>query len=102
MKNEKEKGKESKCSFEKVDFYYFFQLVNNSVLWKKDEEFAKRGNISLCNSEKRPKNLVASSTFKPFKTYVEDITAVERMKTNIFMNWPIYIKFAVSEICRVL
>lgn len=47
------------------------------------ENLRKRSNIVLCSDEKRSKNVLTSPTFKLFKVYDEDLTAVERLKTNI-------------------
>lgn len=52
-------------------------------------------NAVFCNADKRAKTLVASLTFKSFKTFNEASTAVERLKTSILMNRPIYLGFAI-------
>lgn len=92
------KRKEAKSSFPK----YFLKLMYNSVLGKTMENLRKTGNIALCNGEKRAQKLVALPTFKSFQTYDEDLNAVERLKTSILMNCPIYVGFAILELSKLV
>lgn len=59
-------------------------------------------NVVFCNANKREKKLLASPTFKSFKTFNEDSTTVERFKTSILMNRPIYLGFAIIELPKLL
>lgn len=76
--------------------------MNNSVFGKTMENLRKRWNIVLCNDEKRSKKLGASPGFMSFKTFEEDLTAIEKMKTNILMNRPIFFGFAILELSKFL
>lgn len=87
------KEKEAKSAFEKD----FLKIMNNSVSRKTRENLRKRRNILLCNNEKRAKQLVGSPTLQSFKTYEEGLTAVERLKTSIFMNRTVYVRFAILK-----
>lgn len=37
-----------------------------------------------------------------FKTFEEDLTAIEKMKTNILMNRPIFFRIAILELSKFL
>lgn len=50
---------------------------------------------------KDKKKLVASPTFKSFKTNDGNLTAVERLKISAFMNQLIYVGFAILELSKL-
>lgn len=63
------------------------------------QNLLKRRNIVLCKNEKRAKSL---PTFKAFKTYDEELTAVESLKTSIFMNRPVNDGFKILDLSKLL
>lgn len=56
----------------------------------------------IYNNEIRAKKLIASPTFKSFKTYDDDLTAVERMKTCNLIFRPMYVGFTLLELSKLL
>ncbi|GFW07186.1 uncharacterized protein TNCV_3693801 [Trichonephila clavipes] len=85
-------------SFEKD----FFKLLNNSVYGKTMENVRKHSNVQLINSEKQAKKLVAAPTFKRFKIISDNLVALEKLKSSITLNRPIYIGFVILELSKVL
>ncbi|GFR10558.1 uncharacterized protein TNCT_533061 [Trichonephila clavata] len=85
-------------SFEKD----FFKLLNDSVYGKTMENVRKHSNVQLVTSEKQAKKLVAAPTFKRFKIITESLVALEKLKSCITHNRPIYIGFVILELSKVL
>ncbi|GFQ87084.1 uncharacterized protein TNCT_173661 [Trichonephila clavata] len=85
-------------SFEKD----FFKLLNNSVHGKTMENVRKLSNVQLVTSEKQAKKLVAAPTFKRFKIITESLVVLEKLKSCITLNRPIYIRFVILELSKVL
>ncbi|GFR18461.1 uncharacterized protein TNCT_171031 [Trichonephila clavata] len=85
-------------SFEKD----FFKLLNNSVYGKTMENVRKHSNVQLVTSEKQAKKLVAAPTFKRFKIITESLVVLEKLKSCITLNRPIYIGFVILELSKVL
>ena len=93
-----DKRKNSKTTFEKD----FFKLLNNAVFGKTIENLRKRRNIELCNSSIRAEKIVASPLYTDYKIFDENLAAVERVKSSILMNRPVYVGFTVLELAKVL
>ncbi|KMQ83424.1 hypothetical protein RF55_20086 [Lasius niger] len=93
-----EQRKLAKTSFEKD----LFKLLNNSVFGKTMENMRNRTNIDLVHNEKRAKKLVAAPTFHSFKVINEDLVSVERKKSTLVLNRPIYVGFAILDISKTL
>ena len=93
-----EKRKAAKNPFEK-DFY---KLMNNAIFGKTMENVRKRINVELVHKEKRFKKLVAKPTFRNFKIFTEDLTAVQLFQSNLLLNKPIQVGFTVLELSKLL
>ncbi|XP_035231310.1 uncharacterized protein LOC118203166 isoform X1 [Stegodyphus dumicola] len=79
-----------------------FKLLNNSVFGKMMENLRKRTCIDLVHREKRAKKLVAAPTFHSFKIITDDLAAIERRKTSLVLNRPIYVGFSVLDLSKTL
>ncbi|GBN91024.1 hypothetical protein AVEN_195498-1, partial [Araneus ventricosus] len=79
-----------------------FKLLNNAVFGKTMENLRNRVNIDLVTEEKRGKKLVASPTFESFQIITEDLVSVQRHKTSLFLNRPIYVGFSILDISKIL
>ncbi|XP_035224366.1 uncharacterized protein LOC118197007 [Stegodyphus dumicola] len=88
----------AKSSFEKD----LFKLLNNSVFGKTMENLRKRTCIDLVHREKRAKKLVAAPTFHSFKIITDDLAAIERRKTSLVLNRPIYVGFSILDLSKTL
>ena len=66
------------------------------------ENLRNRTNIDLVHQEKRAKKLVAAPTFHAFKVITEDLVAIERRKTTLVLNRPIYVGFSILEMSKTL
>ena len=80
----------------------FFKLMNNAFFGKTMENVRKRRNITLVNSPEKLRKLVAQPTFQSTTAFHEELSAVERMKTKVVMNKPIYIGLCVLELSKWL
>ncbi|GBN09915.1 hypothetical protein AVEN_188053-1, partial [Araneus ventricosus] len=79
-----------------------FKLLNNAVFGKTMENLRNRVKIDLVTEEKRGKKLVASPTFESFQIITEDLVSVQRHKTSLFLNRPIYVGFSILDISKIL
>ena len=93
-----EKRKAAKNPFEK-DFY---KLMNNAIFGKTMENVRKRINVELVHKEKRFKKLVAKPTFRNFKIFTEDLTAVQLFQSNLMLNKPIQVGFSILDLSKTL
>ncbi|GFQ79371.1 uncharacterized protein TNCT_703491 [Trichonephila clavata] len=66
------------------------------------ENVRKHSNVQLVTSEKQAKELVAAPTFKRFKIITESLVVLEKLKSCITLNRPIYIGFVILELSKVL
>ncbi|GFT06493.1 uncharacterized protein NPIL_670601 [Nephila pilipes] len=66
------------------------------------ENVRKHSNVQLVTSEKQAKKLVAAPTFKRFKIITDSLAALEKIKSCITLNRPIYIGFVILELSKVL
>ncbi|GFR05314.1 uncharacterized protein TNCT_3281, partial [Trichonephila clavata] len=66
------------------------------------ENVRKHSNVQLVTSEKQAKKLVAAPTFKRFKIITESLVVLEKLKSCITLNRPIYIGFVILELSKVL
>ncbi|XP_054720146.1 uncharacterized protein LOC129229795 [Uloborus diversus] len=93
-----EKRKNAKNSFEKD----FFKLLNNSVYGKTMENMRNRADVQLVHEDRWAKKLVAAPSFKSFKIFTEELVGVERVKTSILLNRPLYVGYTILELSKVL
>ncbi|GFT61428.1 uncharacterized protein NPIL_182961 [Nephila pilipes] len=63
------------------------------------ENVRKHSNVQLVTSEKQAKKLVAAPTFK---LNTDSLAALEKIKSCITLNRPIYIGFVILELSKVL
>ena len=66
------------------------------------ENVHKQRSIDLVNTQKCAESLVSTPAFKKFKIFTENLVAVERLKTNIKLNRPLYVGFAILELSKTL
>ena len=91
------------CTAARNDFEKnFFKLMNNSMFGKTMENLRHRRNIDLVNNEKKLKKLAAQPTFKSFRIFHENLTAVERAQAELMLNRPIYVGFCVLDLSKTL
>ena len=90
--------KQATSDFEKD----FFKLMVNSVFGKTMENLRNRMNVELVNTEERLKKLCAKPTFKTFKIFNENLTAVHMAKIKLVLNKPIYVGFVVLDNSKIL
>lgn len=93
-----EKRKQATNSFQK-DFY---KLMNNSIFGKTMENVRSRVDIELVHKAKRLKKIVAKPKFHRVSIFNEDLAAVQCMKTEIELNKPIYVGFAILDVSKTL
>jgi len=90
--------KKCKSDFEKD----FFKLMNNSVFGKTMENVRNRINYDLISDTKRLNFRVCDYKFKNITVYNENLVGVERYKTNVLLDKPIYCGFAILDLSKVL
>ena len=90
--------KNANSEFEK-DFY---KLMNNSVFGKTCENLKNRINVELVNNPIRMKKLCAKPSYKSFKIFNENLTAVHMAKPTLVLNRPIYVGFVVLDVSKLL
>ena len=88
----------SKNDFEKD----FFKLMNNSVFGKTMENIRNRVDIRLVNEEKQAEKLVSKPTFEGRTIFCEDLAAVYMKRTKIMFDKPIYVKFCILDLSKML
>ena len=79
--------KEAKNDFEKD----FFKLMNNSVFGKTMENVRKHRDIKLVTTEEKRIKLVSEPNYHTTKQFSENFLAIERKKTKVKMNKPVYL-----------
>ena len=57
------------------------------------ENLRNRHTVDLVTSEEKLKKFAAQPSFKQFKSFNENLVAVERVKFELMLNWPIYVGF---------
>ncbi|XP_066933766.1 uncharacterized protein [Clytia hemisphaerica] len=92
-----ERRANARNSFEKE----FFKLMNNSCFGKTMENLRKRRRIELITSRAILRKRVAQPSFHDFHIINEDLVVVERKKTSLLLNRPIYTGLAVLDISKL-
>ena len=80
----------------------FFKLMNNSVFGKTMENVRERVDVRLITDEDRVVKLASRPNFKRTIMYNKELVAVEMEKTNIVLDKPIYVGFAILELSKWL
>ena len=92
------KRAEAKSEFEKS----FFKLLNNSVFGKTCENIRNHRKLDFIGTEKRAEKFAAQPTFRNYHLFHENLIAIERYKTSIYFDRPIYTGFSVLDISKIL
>jgi hypothetical protein len=79
-----------------------FKLMNNSVFGKTMECVRKRTNVNLVSDPIKFLKMTARPQVKHFKIINEDAVLVERIKTKVILNKPVYTGFCVLELSKLL
>ena len=94
--------KEANANFDKD----FFKLMNNSVFGKTMEDVRNRINSEITTNEERAKKLLNHPAFKlrqiikPESEHDNGIIGVEKTKTVVKLNKPIYCGFSILELSK--
>ena len=77
-------------------------LMNNSVFRKNMENVRKHRNIKLITTENRRNSLVSESNYHSTKFFTENLLTIEMIKTQIFMNKPVYLGLSILELSKIV
>jgi len=80
----------------------FFKLMNNACFGKTMENVKGRKNIEIIMDAKKFLKLVAKPQLETFKILNEDTVLIDRVKSEITLDKPIYAGFCILEISKVL
>ena len=89
--------KKAKNDFEKG----FFKMMNNPVLGKTMNNVRKHRDIKLVTTEKRGHYLVSEPNHHSTKFSTEFLLAIEKRKTQIFMNKPVYLGLPILKLSKI-
>ena len=79
-----------------------FKLMNNSVFGKTMENIRKHRDIKLLTTDKKRSKLVSEPNYHTINLISEDLSIIERKKTKVKMNKPIYLRLSILEISKIL
>ncbi|KAF8795495.1 hypothetical protein HNY73_003339 [Argiope bruennichi] len=79
-----------------------FKLLNNAVFGKTMENLRNRVTIDLVTDERKSRKLVASPAFHAFTIINDDLVSVQRKKTSLLLNRPIYVGFSILDISKII
>ena len=77
-------------------------LMNNSVFRKNMENVRKNRDIKLITTENRRNYLVSESNYHSTKFFTENLLTIEMIKTQIFMNKPVYLGLSILELSKIV
>ena len=80
----------------------FFKLMNNSVFGKTTENVRKHRDIKLVATEKRRLKLVSEPNYHTTKHFSENLIAIEKKKSRVKMDKPVYLGMAILDISKTL
>ncbi len=80
----------------------FFKLLNNAVFGKTLENIREHRNVDLVGTEEKARKLASQPTFRSFNIFHENLFAVERYKSCIEMNKPIYTGVSVLDFSKLM
>ena len=89
---------EAKSEFEKDSFNF----MNNAVFGKTMENVTKHRDIKLVTTNKRKNQLASESNSHTTKYFLENLMAIEKKKTKVKMNKPIYLDMSKLDISKTL
>lgn len=93
-----DKRKQATTDFEK-DLY---KLMNNAVFGKTMENVRKRIDFEAVNNEARFQRLVNCPRLKNVTIFNETLVGVERYKTKVVLDKPIYVGSSILDLSKVL
>ena len=72
-----------------------FELMKNVVFRKTMKNVRKHGNIRLVTTKRRRNYLVSEPNYHTIKFSTENVLAIEKRKTQILMNSPVYLSLSI-------
>ena len=79
-----------------------FKLMNNSVFGKTMENIRKHRDIKLVTTDRKRSKLVSEPNYHTINLISEDLSIIEKKKTKVKMNKPIYFGLSKLEINKTL
>lgn len=76
--------------------------MNNSMFGKTMENLRKQRKIDLVNNRESLRKRIMQPSFINHQIFHENLVAIERKKTNLILNRPIYIGLCVLDLSKVL
>ena len=80
----------------------FFKLLINCMYAKSMENIRKRISVKLINNSKDYLTCVSKPNFISQKIFNKNFTAVYQIKSVLILNKPIYVRFSVRELSKLL
>ena len=79
----------------------FHKAMINSVFGKLMENVRNRRKLDIVQNKEKLKRLASQPSFKSMRVFREDLVAVERYKTTVKLDKPIYSGFCVLDLSKV-
>ena len=79
-----------------------FKLMNNSVFGKTMENIRKHRDIKVVTTDRKRSKLVSEPNYHIINLISEDLLIIEKKKTKVKMNKPIYLGLSILEISKIL
>ena len=76
--------------------------MNNDVFGKTMENVRKYRDIKLVTTNKRRNQIVSEPNYHTTKHFSDNLMAIERKKTRVKMNKPIYLGMSILDISKTL
>ena len=80
----------------------FFKVMNNAGFGKTMKNVRKHREIKLVTTERRRNYLVSQPNYHTTKFLTKKLLAVERKKTEILLNKPVYLGLPILELSKIL
>ena len=80
----------------------FHKLMNNYVFGKTIENVRKHRDIKLVTTEEKSIILVSEPNYDKTKQFSENLLAIEKKKTKVKMNKPVYLGMSILYISKTL
>ena len=80
----------------------FYKLMNNSVFGKTQENLRNRVNVEVITKRNVALKRVCKPSFKRSQMIREDLVIVQNAISNRVLNKPIYVRFTVLELSKLL
>ena len=79
-----------------------YKLLNNAVFGKTMENVREHRRLDLVWSAEKARKIAAKPTMRSFKRIQDNLLAIERYKTVVHLNKPIYVGLAVLDMSKTL